>query len=131
MESPRGILSLREQRCAILPQQSKRRTATSLKSTRIELRVVGSDANPYLAHAASLASGLYGISHKLKLPQVTKGNGYLDTTHGVLHRSLWDATQSFKNSEVAKELFGDQFVTHFAGTREIECKHYAKAVTDW
>ncbi len=103
----------------------------SSKSTRIELRVVGSDANPYLAHAASLASGLYGIRHKLKLPSITKGNGYLDKSHGVLHRSLWDATQAFKNSIVAKELFGDQFVAHFAGTREIECRHYAKAVTDW
>lgn len=101
------------------------------KSTRIELRVVGSDANPYLAHAAALASGLYGIKNKLKLPKATTGNGYRDLTQGVLHRSLWDATQAFKESQIAKELFGDMFVKHFAGSREWECKQYAKAVTDW
>lgn len=102
------------------------------KSTRIELRVVGSDANPYLAHAASLASGLYGIRHKLKLKQKpTRGNGYRDLSYGVLPANLWNATQSMKTSEVAEELFGKEFVKHFTGTREWEWKQHAKAVTDW
>jgi glutamine synthetase len=101
------------------------------KSTRIELRVVGSDANPYLAHAAALASGLYGIKKQLKLGSPTKGNGYRDFSQGVLHRNLWDATQAFTTSSVAMELLGETFVKHFAGSREIECRQYAKAVTDW
>ncbi len=102
------------------------------KSTRIELRVVGSDANPYLAHAASLASGLYGIKKKMKLSvKPTAGNGYRDLTNGVLPGNLWNATQNFKNSDVAKELFGEEFVTHYAATREWECRQHAKAVTDW
>jgi glutamine synthetase len=102
------------------------------KSTRIELRVVGSDANPYLAHAASLASGLYGIRHKLKLKQKpTRGNGYRDVSNGILPSNLWNATQAMKTSEVAEELFGKEFVKHFTGTREWEWKQHAKAVTDW
>ena len=102
------------------------------KSTRIELRVVGSDANPYLAHAASLASGLYGIRKGLKLNvKATEGNGYRDLSNGVLPGNLWNATQAFKNSDVAKELFGEGFVKHFADTREWEWKQHAKAVTDW
>lgn len=102
------------------------------KSTRIELRVVGSDANPYLAHAASLASGLYGIKKGLKLDvKATEGNGYRDVSNGILPGNLWNATQAFKNSDVAKELFGETFVNHFAGTREWEWKQHAKAVTDW
>jgi glutamine synthetase len=102
------------------------------KSTRIELRVVGSDANPYLAHAASLASGLYGVRKKMKLTvKPTQGNGYRDLSNGVLPGNLWNATQAFKNSDIARELFGDGFVDHFAGTREWECKQYAKSVTDW
>lgn len=102
------------------------------KSTRIELRVVGSDANPYLAHAASLASGLYGIRHKLKLKQKpTAGNGYRDLSNGILPSNLWMATQAMKGSEVAEELFGKGFVKHFTGTREWEWKQHAKAVTDW
>lgn len=102
------------------------------KSTRIELRVVGSDANPYLAHAASLASGLYGIKKGLKLDvKATEGNGYRDVSNGILPGNLWNATQAFKNSDVAKELFGETFVNHFSATREWEWKQHAKAVTDW
>jgi glutamine synthetase len=104
----------------------------SSKSTRIELRVVGSDANPYLAHAAALASGLYGIKNNLKLTTpMTKGNGYKDISNGILPTSLWDATQAMKNSPVAKELFGEKFVKHFSGSREWEWKQHLKAVTDW
>src|SRR5690606_8264713 len=55
------------------------------KASRLETRVIGADANPYLAMAASLASGLYGISNNMKLTQPpTTGNGYRDYAHGVL-----------------------------------------------
>ncbi len=111
---------------------SIRALPTGPKSTRIELRVVGSDANPYLAHAASLASGLYGIKKGLKLNvKATEGNGYRDLSNGILPGNLWNATQAFKNSEISKELFGETFVKHFADTREWEWKQHAKAVTDW
>ena len=104
----------------------------SPKSTRIELRVVGSDANPYLAHAAALASGLYGIKNKLKLTApMTEGNGYKDLRNGVLAKNLWEATQLMKNSTVAPELFGDNFVKHFCDSRDWEWKQHQKAVTDW
>ncbi|MET6998025.1 glutamine synthetase family protein [Chitinophaga defluvii] len=102
------------------------------KSTRLETRVIGADTNPYLAMAACLASGLYGIRHQLKLEQpATTGNGYRDYSYGTLPRNLDEATRQMKNSPVAKELFGDTFVEHFALTREWEWKQYAKAVTDW
>src|SRR5690606_33645450 len=59
------------------------------KSTRIEHRVMGSDVNPYLAMAACLASGLYGIENKLKLEIApTLGNGYEDLRNGVLPSNL-------------------------------------------
>lgn len=103
----------------------------SSSSTRIELRVVGSDANPYLAHAAALASGLYGIKNKLKLNPMTEGNGYRDLKNGVLPKNLWDATQGMRKSEVAVQLFGESFVKHFSATREWEWKQHAKSVTDW
>jgi len=103
----------------------------SPKSTRIELRVVGSDANPYLAHAAALASGLYGIKNNLKLGKMTEGNGYQDFSNGVLPRNLWEATQAMSKSEIPTQLFGAEFVKHFTKTREWEWKQHAKAVTDW
>ncbi len=102
------------------------------KSTRLETRVVGSDSNPYLAMAACLASGLYGIKNKLKLKiPATSGSGYADTRHGVLPKNLWEATQAMKDSSIAKELFGENFVSHFAGTREWEWRQFSKVVTDW
>lgn len=101
-------------------------------STRLETRVVGSDSNPYLAMAACLASGLYGIRNKMKLEiPATKGSGYADKSNGVLPKNLWEATTAMQNSSIAKELFGDKFVEHFTGTREWEWRQYAKAVTDW
>ncbi len=107
-------------------------TGGSPQSTRLELRVVGSDVNPYLAMAASLASGLYGIKNKmpLKIPP-TKGSGYRDSSHGTLPRDLNEATQIMKKSKLAKELFGETFVNHFVQTREWEWRQYSKAVTDW
>lgn len=103
-----------------------------MKSTRIETRVVGSDTNPYLAIAACLAAGLYGIKHGLTLEQpATVGNGYRDYSNGILPANLHQATQQMKGSEVARELFGEVFVEHFCLTREWEWQQYAKAVTDW
>jgi glutamine synthetase len=101
-------------------------------SCRLETRVVGSDCNPYLAIAACLASGLYGIQKGLKLEQPeTKGNGYADLKYGKLPANLWEASKAMKESEVAKALFGETFVQHFCGTREWEWRQHAKAVTDW
>jgi glutamine synthetase len=106
--------------------------ASGSKSARLETRVVGSDTNPYLAIAACLASGLYGIKKKMKLQQPhTVGSGYKDVQHGVLPKNLWEATQNMKNSEVAKELFGEDFVRHFTQTREWEWRQFSKVVTDW
>ncbi len=109
-----------------------RALATGKKSTRIEHRVVGADVNPYLAMAASLASGLYGVQKKLKLEvAATTGNGYRNFDNGILPSNLWEASQRMKNSEMAKELFGETFVDHFTKTREWEWKQFAAEVTDW
>ena len=101
-------------------------------ATRLETRVVGSDSNPYLAMAACLAAGLYGIRHQLKLEvPPTKGSGYADKSNGVLPRNLWEATQAMKVSAVARELFGEAFTDHFVRTREWEWRQFGLAVTDW
>ncbi|MEP6948628.1 MAG: glutamine synthetase family protein [Ginsengibacter sp.] len=102
------------------------------KSCRLETRVIGSDVNPYLAMAASLASGLYGIKNKLKLKQpATTANGYKDYSNGTLPKTLDEATQMMKQSKVAKEILGEKFVDHFVQTREWEWRQHLKSVTDW
>ena len=104
----------------------------SEKSTRIEFRVPGSDVNPYLAMAACLASGLYGIENNLSLDTpMTVGNGYRHFDNGVLPRTLFEATQAMEKSAVAAELFGEKFVNHFTQTRYWEWNQSLKSVTDW
>ncbi|WP_242206657.1 glutamine synthetase family protein [Aestuariivivens insulae] len=106
--------------------------AASSKATRIEHRVVGSDVNPYLAMAAALASGLYGIKHGLKLDiPPTSGNGYKNLSHGVLPANLFEASNKMKDSDIANTLFGDTFVNHFTTTRAWEWRQFSKEVTDW
>ncbi len=102
------------------------------KSSRLELRVPGADTNPYLAMAASLASGLYGIKNKLKLtiPE-TIGNAYNENKKGVLPKNLADATQKMEDSIIANELFGAAFVDHFTKTRKWEWQQFENNVTDW
>lgn len=100
--------------------------------TRLETRIPGADTNPYLVMAAALAAGLYGIKNKLQLeiPQ-TVGNGYTNSGNGKIPANLYDASVAMQHSDLAKELFGEQFVTHFTQTRLWECKQFNKAVTDW
>jgi len=100
--------------------------------TRVEMRVPGSDTNPYLAMGAALASGLYGIRHGLSLDvPLTTGNGYENATNGRLAPNLRDATYLMRDSPVAAELFGEGFVNHFCQTRDWEYRQYASQVSDW
>lgn len=103
------------------------------KSQRIEYRLGSADANPYLALAAAIGSGLYGILHKLEPEPEIKGNSYqqIHKDELALPRTLWDAAQRLKHSEAAEILFGKEFVEHFAATREWEEREFRRHITDW
>ena len=75
----------------------------------------GADSNPYLALAASLAAGLYGIEKKLALPAPAV-NAYTSKAP-ALPRTLEKAGALFLASDVAREYFGTDFVEHYAATR--------------
>lgn len=98
------------------------------KGMRLETRIPGSDTNPYLAMAAALASGLYGIRRQMKLSiSPTTGNGYQDNQHGRLSPNLGEATKKMAGSELPKELFGEDFVDHFLRTRDWEWRQYEQS----
>ena len=105
----------------------------SAKAQRVEYRVAAADANPYLALAAAVASGLHGIEHGLEPPEPVQGNAYDKKfpQRWRLPPTLWDAAQRFKKSAPARAAFGDDFVDHFAATREWEEREYRKHITDW
>ncbi|CAN5275467.1 glutamine synthetase [soil metagenome] len=106
--------------------------AGSAKSTRLETRCPGADVNPYLAMAAVIAAGLDGVEKGLKLtaPPIT------GTNQGAEHiarapRSLIETTRVFQQSETARNWLGNDFVDHFAATREWEWRQWLDGVTDW
>jgi glutamine synthetase len=106
--------------------------AGSPKSTRLETRCPGADVNPYLAMAAVIAAGMHGVEKGLKLtaPPITGTNQGADDIPRA-PRSLLRTTHTFKESEIARDWFGDTFVDHFAATRHWEHRQWQDAVTDW
>jgi glutamine synthetase len=109
---------------------------SSPKATRFEVRVPGADTNSHLVMAAILALGYWGIEKKLEIPIPPLGKGE-DVGNEAdagerLARNLKEAVERFaRKGSVAREVFGDDFVEHFKGTREHECRLWDEAVTDW
>ena len=103
------------------------------KSQRVEIRIGSADANPYLALAAVLASGLYGIEKQLQPSAPVQGNAYTQkfAREQRLPSTLWEAAQRLKASETARDCFGNEFVEHYAATREWEERMFRRHVTDW
>ncbi|MEV4442753.1 glutamine synthetase family protein [Streptomyces sp. NPDC049577] len=100
-------------------------------SLRIEHRVPGGDANPYLAMAAAVAAGLYGIENELPLPAPHASNALADPGVPRLPATLTAALHRWENSAVAAEVFGDDVVGHLAQAARTELEAFESAVTDW
>ncbi len=102
-------------------------------SQRVEYRISAADMNPYIAIAAALGSGLWGIENKIEPTEGIVGSAYDQEfpEHLALPRTLGEAAEALKNSEAARELFGDAFVDHYAITRDWEEREFRRAITDW
>lgn len=102
-------------------------------AARVENRIAGADANPYLVLAATIAAGLEGIAQKMDAGPETKGSTYeiqIDPAK-ALPGSVEQATALFRKSAVAQKYLGEEFVEHFSRMREWEAEKAALAVTDW
>jgi glutamine synthetase len=102
-------------------------------SQRVECRIAAADANPYIALAAALGSGLWGIENRIEPTSPVKGNAYALKAPAklALPATLAEAAQRLRGSKEARGLFGDAFVEHFAATREWEEREFRRHVTDW
>lgn len=105
----------------------------SAKSQRVEYRIAAADINPYIAMAAAIGSGLWGVQHQIEPTDVVVGSAYDWTPPQNLQlpRTLFEAAQGLKQSTAARDLFGAAFVDHYAASREWEEREYRKAITDW
>ncbi|KAH9883991.1 glutamine synthetase [Xylariomycetidae sp. FL2044] len=101
-------------------------------ATRFEVRVPGADASPHFVMAAILALGWRGVEKKLEIPVPPLGKEQ-DVGNGArLAKSLKEATDIFmRKGSLAREVFGDDFVDHYGGSRQHEIRLWDEAVTDW
>jgi len=100
-------------------------------SFRVENRMPGADVNPYLAIAATIAGGTYGIEKGLELPPAYLGDAYADPSLEPLPSSLEAAIDVFERSEVAREYLGEDFVVHYVTTIRAELAQWRAHVSDW
>jgi glutamine synthetase len=98
---------------------------------RVENRIPGADANPYLAFAATIAAGLHGIEKKLKPPRIYEGNAYEDATLSQVPQTLREALEELSRSRTAREAFGDKVVEHYLQHGRLEQQAFDQSVTDW
>jgi glutamine synthetase len=98
---------------------------------RIENRMPGADANPYLAFAAMLAAGMAGVDEKLDCGNEYVGNAYVDPKLSRLPATLTDATTLFSQSSLAREAFGSEVVDFYTHHARLEVESFNNAVTDW
>ena len=99
-------------------------------SLRIENRVPGADANPYLALAAMTAAGLHGVDHELELEPAVAGNAY-KADKSRMPTTLRAARDLFAESSVARDAFGVEVVEHYLNNADVELVAFESAVTDW
>jgi glutamine synthetase len=105
------------------------------KAVRLEHRRPGADVNPYLAVAAMLAGGLHGIAEKLEPPDPATADAYADARFPRLPTTLADAIAALRDSPVAPDLLGREFVRHYLLSREVELRLWREwesaQVTEW
>jgi glutamine synthetase len=103
----------------------------SAKSTRLEHRQTAADINPYIAMAATLAAGLWGIEQGAEPPSAVEGDASARTDLAPLPRTLRDASALLDKSPRARSILSPGFVDHYLVTRDWECRQYERAVTEW
>ena len=103
------------------------------KSQRVEYRIAAADINPYIALAAAIGSGLWGIEQKIEPSKPVEGNAYQQTfpEKMQLPTTLMEAAGRLRKSKAAHDLFGREFVEHYAQSREWEEREFRKYITDW
>ena len=100
-------------------------------SLRIECRVPGADANPYLAYAGVLAAGLDGIRRQIDPPEIFSGDVYQAKELPRVPKTLRQAVEAFAASVFVREAFGSDVQEHYAHFFRTEADSYDNAVTDW
>jgi glutamine synthetase len=101
----------------------------SAQARRIENRVIGADANPYVALAATMACGYLGITKQIEPTAECKGDAYLGDFS--LPRSLGEALTLLRDEKDLHEVLGASFITVYTEVKEIEYAEFMKVISPW
>lgn len=104
--------------------------ASAPVARRVENRLPGADANPYLAIAASLAAGLHGIERALEPSAAIQGQFEVPEAL-LLPCTLYDALQRLKHSDLARQAFGDEFIDGYVATKSMELSSFFDEISPW
>jgi glutamine synthetase len=96
---------------------------------RVENRLAGSDVNPYLAIAASLGCGYFGMTRATGCRAPVEGSAY--NVSYALHRHIGEAIDSFRDSATMRELLGDDFVALYCAVKELEFREFQERIPAW
>ena len=125
----RPVLRGAAQRRAFLARARVRLTAASAAARRVENRVIGADANPYIALAATLACGWLGIRQRIEPSPECTADAYLGEYE--LPRGLGEALQLLREDEALHEILGAEFLTVYSEVKEVEHNEFMTVISPW
>jgi glutamine synthetase len=100
-------------------------------SLRVECRIPGADANPYIAYAAAIAAGLDGIQNRVEPPEVFQGDLYAARELPRIPATLREAIGELERSDLAREAFGEDVAEHYLHFLRTEQRKFDEVVTCW
>jgi glutamine synthetase len=99
------------------------------EARRIENRLAGSDVNPYLVIAASLACGYLGMVEGATPTEPTEGSAYGEDYS--LHRHLFAAIDALRDSKAMRSMLGDAFVDLYVALKAEEYREFQEIITPY
>lgn len=105
--------------------------AESSTAIRVECRIGGADLNPYLAFAALLAAGIAGIRNEMSLEADYVGDAYRGATLREIPKTLRDAIETLRQSDMLRDAFGEEVVDHYLRAAEWEQSEFDREVTNY
>ena len=96
---------------------------------RIENRVIGADANPYVALATTLACGYLGMIEEIKPTVEQRGSAY--ESDFELPSSLNEALRAIEEDRAVRDILGDRFIEVYTQVKEAELEEFMKVISPW
>jgi glutamine synthetase len=102
---------------------------SGVQDRRVENRIVGADANPYLALAVTLACGYLGMTEQIEPTTMVEGSAY--EMPGELPQGLPEALNLLRNEDKLREVLGERFIDVYAAIKELEHQEFMTVISPW